>query len=78
MSKRDVKHGPRKPFEQRPRVGLLMDEAQDVAAAALQDVGEVVVVSGHHAARVSRELPVLVGLGADLHLRGGSEGEDER
>ena len=78
MSKRDVKHGPRKPFEQRPRVGILMDEAQDVAAAALQDVGEIVVVSGHHAARVGRELPVLVGLGTDLHLRGGSEGEDKR
>ena len=50
-----------------------MDETEDVATATFQDVGEVVVVTGNHVARVSRKLPVLVGECGDLDLEGREE-----
>ena len=45
-----------------------MDETQYVATAALQDVGYVVEIAGHHIARVGGQLPVLIGNSGHLHL----------
>ena len=68
MGKPHVHDGPHKAFEESAAVVPLVDETQDIAIAALQDVGEVVVVTGNDVATVTGELPVLVGDGSDFNL----------
>ena len=63
-----VHNGPHEPLEEGTGVVPLVDESQDVAVATLQDVGQVVVVTGNDVAMVTGEFPGLVGDGSDFNL----------
>ena len=68
MGKGHILNGPHEPLEEGSVVGVLLDHSENIAAASLQDIRQILVVAGHQVAMVIGELPILVGYCSNLHL----------